>query len=643
MRVAMITPYWFPVRGGVTTYVSQLAEALRQLPGWDVRVISREGSGAGAIALGGSPRQFANRAVAELETFAPDAIHANAHWYTLLAGVTYRRQHPATRLIFTAHTELSPDSATRRRALQHLLSKADFVTAVSADLFSRTVISLKPRTRGHITRPGAANTSVEPAQVQQFLDEVGLGNRRPLIVSVGPLAYEAKSRGVAQLIRAVGAIRAVRPGTTLAIAGDGQYRASLESIAAKELPDGCVFLGTIDNPALLMAAADLVAHISFQEGLPLAVLEAMSLGVPIVASRTGGIPEVVRDGESGILLSGEQEELAHGILRVLGSPDLGRRLAAEALSDAKSRFTWTAAAENFVPLFGGRTRKRVAITVDLEQDYPTSTRSFRGVEEGLPKLLALFRRLGIRAHFFVTADLCLGYADRLKAILAGGHDIGCHGASHQVPYYSAKPFQWQLDSIRRATHTLEACLGVRPRGFRAPNFSVNGKTIAALDATGYEHDSSVLPGRRVRRIGRTLLDFLSAPRLPYHPSSSNPATPGNARILEIPVTENPIVGGGPLGLGFVNARGVAETLEALGTSVGSPTIFLIHPWELVDPPKRGPLWMASGCTSDTTKIEAFLDRLVVEHDLTTLQNESVNSLSFRSEIIHENRVPEGEI
>jgi len=621
MRVAMVTPYWYPVRGGLTTFVSQLADELRTRKAWQVDVIAKEGNPPGAIVVGGGPWRFAWRAWRELERIGPDVVHAHGHWYALLAGIRYRRRHPDTRLVFTIHTEFANDSLVRRLGLRRLMSRADFVTGVSEDLLARTIRSYQPATRIRVTRPGVEIPAIGADLIEEFRGRSGLVGRNPLVAFVGPLAYQAKVEGVSHLIRAMRTVRARHPNAALVIAGDGPLRAPLEARTAREDPGLCMFLGSVDNPTVLMAASDIYAHISFQEGLPLAILEAMAVGTPVVASRVGGIPEVVRNGETGILVSGDPGEIARGLFRLIDSPAIARRLAAAARTAAESRFPWNVASETFVPLYGGTTKHRVLVTADLEQDYGVASRTYRGVEEGLPKLLALFERHGIVADFFVTADLCDAFPDRLKEVIRRGHTVGCHGESHGVAYYSAMPFAWQLESIRRATAAIDACVGVRPVGFRAPNFSANGGTIAALDRLGYEYDSSVLPGRIVRKNGRTVLDFLAAPRDPYHPSRDNAAWSGDSRIWEFPVTENPLALGGPIGLGFVNAFGVDRTFEGLGPSVGTPSIFLIHPWEMIEPPPKGPAWMRTGCTPDTTKLDAFLRRLSEDHEPTTMDRE----------------------
>ena len=227
-------------------------------------------------------------------------------------------------------------------------------------------------------------------------------------------------------------------------------------------------------------------------------------------------------------------------------------------------------------------------------------------------------------HAFATSDLTGRYDDVLRGLGQRGHGLGCHAESHEVEYLSSRSETWQRDMIARATRLLERATGKRPDTFRAPNFSANGATVRALASARYRLDSSVLPGRVVRR-GRTvkILDFRSAPRDPYVADARDPGRPGHSGVLEFPVTENPDALGGPIGLGYLNSRGVDATLDAISRSLGETCVFLIHPWEFVDPPDgRVPAWMREACRGDESRLEVFLTRLAREHDVTTLTDEA---------------------
>lgn len=615
----MVTPYWFPIRGGPTTYASQLTAELRSR-GHEVVVFAREGASPGARIVGGSGREFVRSIAPMLEEFRPDVVHAHGHWYTLAAGLRYTRRHGECRAIFTLHTPFRRRSWWRRYAFRVLMSRADFLTAVSADLLRESLELFPARVRTRITYPGVAEQPNVEGEGEAILAEWGLTGRHPIIGYLGSFSWPKKVEGLEQLIRAMSLVRKAVPTATLMVGGDGPHRARLEALASKEAPGGIVFLGDVADPApRFFAISQVYAQISYQEGLPLALLEGMACGAPVVASAVGGIPEVIEDGNNGFLVSNDPPGIARRIVQILESPELYARLRERARADVALRFTWPRTAERFLPLYGAPTRHRVVVTVDLERDYHAPEGSFRGVSEAWPRLAALFERHRVRTHVFATSDLTAGFSEHLRDLVRRGHALGCHGESHDVEYLSSKPYEWQLAAIRRATDALQHATGVRPRAFRAPNFSANGDTIRALEALGYRYDSSVLPGRVVRSLRvRKVLDFLVAPRDPYRPSREDPALVGEGELWEVPVAENPLARGGPIGLGYVNASGPEKALDAVARSTTDPCVILIHPWELLEPPAgRIPPWMQTGCTSDAAGLDEFLRRLCREHEVVT--------------------------
>jgi glycosyltransferase involved in cell wall biosynthesis len=102
--------------------------------------------------------------------------------------------------------------------------------------------------------------------------------------------------------------------------------------AGAGLGDSLRFLGRRPDALHFVAAADLFVNPSSVEGLPVAILEAMALGRPVVATAAGGVPGIVKDGETGILVEPDDPgALADGMLRMLADPDRARRMAEAAL------------------------------------------------------------------------------------------------------------------------------------------------------------------------------------------------------------------------------------------------------------------------------------------------------------------------
>jgi glycosyltransferase involved in cell wall biosynthesis len=158
---------------------------------------------------------------------------------------------------------------------------------------------------------------------------------RPLIVAVGRLKAP---KDFLTLVRALGRLE---PGSFEAvIVGDGPDRVRLEDeIRALGLA-GCLTLaGERRDVPELLAAADVFALASSSEGMPVSVLEAMAAGLPVVASRVGGVPEQVVDGETGVLVDpGDAEDLADALSRLLGDVELRRRLGAAGRARAEQAF-----------------------------------------------------------------------------------------------------------------------------------------------------------------------------------------------------------------------------------------------------------------------------------------------------------------
>jgi peptidoglycan/xylan/chitin deacetylase (PgdA/CDA1 family) len=265
----------------------------------------------------------------------------------------------------------------------------------------------------------------------------------------------------------------------------------------------------------------------------------------------------------------------------------------------------------------------VVVSVDVEPDPAMFVSGHSGLDEGLPRLADLFRRQDIPADYFFTLDAAQRIPDFLREQATGGRWFGSHGIHHAPAFYGRQPISWQERMMDDATEGLAGLAGARPRMFRAPNFSVSGAILQAAVDLGYRVDSSVLPGRVKRRYRVfPVVDHRGAPRDPYPPDERHPPRPGNLRIWEVPVTENPCAPGGPIGLGFVNAERAETALRAVRESSGWVITILCHPWEAVDLGKRHPNlppWLATTCREDLRSFETFLQSLRSEYEFQPLR------------------------
>ena len=284
----------------------------------------------------GTGRTYATRAYRELRHIQPEIVHCHAHWYTLAAGVRYSRDRPGTPLIFSFHTTVIPWLPL---AFSRLLRSAKTITFVSAAQLAEVRSALRLDGELRILQPAIDPSPIDPIEVEQAAIQYHLPGAFPILVFTGPLEYARKVDGVVELVNVVRQIRVEHPRVKLLIVGDGGLRGRVEAAAAG-LDDAVTVTGFLPNPKALMANADLYCHISRQEGLPIALLEAMSMARCIVASRTGGIPEVIDDA-NGMLVDGE-DSIAAGILQLAREPDLRIRLGTAARQTIRQHYTWDA-------------------------------------------------------------------------------------------------------------------------------------------------------------------------------------------------------------------------------------------------------------------------------------------------------------
>jgi glycosyltransferase involved in cell wall biosynthesis len=187
--------------------------------------------------------------------------------------------------------------------------------------------------------------------------ELGIGDDELVVVTAANLR---KQKGYPDLLAAAALVVAERPDVRFVTFGQGQQA---EEVAAQHRASGqgdrFLLLGYRDDPARIVGAADVACLASVAEGFPLALVEAAVLGLPVVATEVGGIPEVVQRDETGVLVPpGRPDLLAEALLALLGDPDrraaLGRAAAerGQAMSIGAAVARYERCYEELVPSLG---------------------------------------------------------------------------------------------------------------------------------------------------------------------------------------------------------------------------------------------------------------------------------------------------
>jgi phenylacetate-CoA ligase len=159
---------------------------------------------------------------------------------------------------------------------------------------------------------------------------------------------------VASVLRAFALVQQRVSDARLIVAGDGSERRRLQSLARDLGLRGTEFIGWVapEDMADLYAAVDVYLNGSASgDNAPVSILEAFAAGLPVVSSDSGGIPALVRTGETGILVAaGDPAEMAAAALRLLDDPELCLKLSRGA-RDECSRFTWEAVRDQWLELY----------------------------------------------------------------------------------------------------------------------------------------------------------------------------------------------------------------------------------------------------------------------------------------------------
>jgi glycogen(starch) synthase len=266
-----------------------------------------------------------------VQEFGPELVHLNGFGPT----VFFRREAcgPGTPLLFEVSGGLPDSISDARSALGQAIRAACWVTAISNAMLERTrqlVPEITPRSSAILY--GLPAPDLAPS---------ALPLRPPRILCLGRLL---RDKGFDLALDAFARVLAARPDARLTVAGDGEERAALErQAAALGIGRAVEFVGAVasdDVPGLLDASALLVVPSRWEEPFGLVAIEAALLARPVVATRSGALPELVLDGETGrVVPKQDPEALAGAVLELLQCPAAMQRMGQAARERALRAFS----------------------------------------------------------------------------------------------------------------------------------------------------------------------------------------------------------------------------------------------------------------------------------------------------------------
>ena len=367
------------VYGGAGVHVTELTRFMRKLVDVDVHCMGAPRDMEGVFVHGVDPElENANGAIKTLSTglrmanaaSGLDVVHSHT-WYAGLGGHLAGQLHEIPHVV-TAHS-LEPDRPWKREQLgggynvsswseKNAMEYADAVIAVSSgmkDAILRAYPRIEPD-KVHVVLNGIDPGNWYPGETT-IAEELGVDPNKPIAAFVGRIT---RQKGVPHLLKAaqlfdedIQLILCAGAPDTPEIAAETE--ALVEKLRAER--DGVFWVKDMLPPEKIRevyAAADVFVCPSIYEPLGIVNLEAMACETAVVASRVGGIPEVVVDGETGVLVDYAEDDpttferdLAEAVNKVAGDSALSQRMGAAGLVRAREKFSWATIAQETVDVY----------------------------------------------------------------------------------------------------------------------------------------------------------------------------------------------------------------------------------------------------------------------------------------------------
>ncbi|OFK68769.1 glycosyl transferase family 1 [Corynebacterium sp. HMSC056F09] len=380
MRAGIFSKEYPPeIYGGAGVHVAELTRFMREIIDVSVHCMGSERDEKDVFVHGVDPAlKDANAALQTLSTglrmtnAASDIDVAHSHtWYTGLGG------HLASRLydiphVVTAHS-LEPHRPWKREQLgggyevsswseKNAMEYADAVIAVSAGM-KDSILDAYPRIdadKVHVVLNGIDTQVWQPGE-SAVLDKLGVDKQRPIAAFVGRIT---RQKGVKHLLKAAQSFDEDIQLVLCAGAPDTPEIAAETEALVEELRsqrDGVFWVKDMlsrEEIKQVYSGADVFVCPSIYEPLGIVNLEAMACGTAVVASNVGGIPEVVVDGETGVLVNYDaadettfEADLAAAVNRVAADKELTQRFGSAGRQRAMDDFSWATIAQQTVDIY----------------------------------------------------------------------------------------------------------------------------------------------------------------------------------------------------------------------------------------------------------------------------------------------------
>ncbi|UCF90825.1 MAG: glycosyltransferase family 4 protein [Desulfobacterales bacterium] len=302
------------------------------------------------VAMRGEVDLLASRRLRKLiQTFRYDIIHAHtshAHMLAFLSSIGIQTRRLVTRRVdFSIYRH----SFLRLSGLKYRFM-ADYYIAISRKIKEVLVQDGIAADRIFVVPSGIHADRFAEDRSDHLIAEFEIQPHEQIVLNV---AHLAGHKGQQYLVQAIPRVLAEIPHTRFFIVGGGALMDELQALAASlGLDRKLVFTGFRTDVGAFYHLADLFVMSSVQEGLGTAVLDALALGKPVVATRSGGLPEIIHDGETGKLVAAaDPGSLAEGIVEMLTETERAQQMAQRGQKMVRQKFSMEAMVDKNVEVY----------------------------------------------------------------------------------------------------------------------------------------------------------------------------------------------------------------------------------------------------------------------------------------------------
>ncbi|MEM2373361.1 MAG: GT4 family glycosyltransferase PelF [Thermoproteota archaeon] len=285
------------------------------------------------------------------KTEKPDIIHANNRFFFTTICSVILKKIVGKPLVTTLH--LGPMSLDMRilnffinvyekTVSKWIITNSDKIIAVSNAVMKHALSLGAPYKKIKVVPNGVDLKEFSPGEFRKA--------ERKKIIFIGRLF---PNKGIQYLVEAAPIILARHPDVEFIIIGKGPMETELKKLIGRlNVEHAFRFLGIVPSIPEIMRECDIFVRPSLTEGMPLTILEAMACGLPIIASKIPGTSEVVKDGETGILIKpGDVKQLSDAVIKLIEDENYAKRIRARAYEFIRNHYSWDRIAEEYLKIY----------------------------------------------------------------------------------------------------------------------------------------------------------------------------------------------------------------------------------------------------------------------------------------------------